>query len=431
MKYSEAVSGMVEVINGHARQKLTEAQRKLLTSITTAQTADVVASAAGIAVKTVEIAAAIRGHEENGDPTNAEGIYADQLNVTAGDGKEHVYDCALCKSANIATAQLTDASVLKLYAGCKVFYKDSSILASSTIKEWSTDVFNVAANKVQNTETIVKTVNLTDAELSTTAFPQGLVYAIELNKSLAVKKAIMENMIYEFLAKCAKGNEELIQTAYRNINRPLQEHIFELVYNSVFGQVDSGNAFEVQKWNDLHAKYMNAISLIGATHLSPNVVQFGINVRNMRISDKPLWTNKSKLAKVKRFGESGSFYVASNTDCGPRSVPATDETLQKYLPYIIALMDRDMALLEAETIAEVGIQGVKVDIPEPPKVTPYSGTRKYSEIVGISEAEEQLILSSLTEKFKESATTICNDAKQDERTQQAFDFSAALGRTGG
>lgn len=428
MTFAESVKELVEVKNGKLYQKLTEDQRKALTNVQTAQNAETVAKIANMSVKAVEIENAIRdanSDEKTGDVT---GVFADSLDVNAGDGQKHVYPCAACKSANIITAKLVDATVTKLYAGISVKSDEKvSVSRNSVGSNINTALFQSPVENI-DTSTITKNVNLTNAELSTTAFPQGMKYAKLLNDSLMYKASIMDLMIYEFLEEAAKGNDEKIKTAYRNINRATQEKIFDLTYKSIFGPVDVSDAYEVERYKDLKEKYFSGVSLIGQTHLSPITVRFGLTARAMRISPKPIWENRDKVGKLKQFTGSGSFYFTGNMASGARSVPTTERILKKYLPYMIALMSRDFAIFEAETIAENGIEGVKIEIPDMIKIPAYTNTRKYYEILGISESDEADILADLEKQYKDLANKVCSDTHDREDRSGLVDLNAALGK---
>lgn len=428
MTFAESVKELVEVKDGHLYQKLTDDQRKALTNIQTAQNAETVAKITNMSVKAVQIENAIRDANSDEGTSDVTGIFADKVDVNAGDGKEHVYPCAACKSANIITAKLVDATVTKLYAGiCVKSDEKVNVTKNSVGSNINTALFQEPVAAV-DTSTIVKNVNLTNAELSTTAFPQGMKYARLLNSSLMYKASLMDLMIYDFLEEAAKGNEEKIRTAYRNINRSTQEKIFELTYRTIFGPVDISDPYEIERYKDLKEKYFSGVSLIGQTHLSPITVRFGLTARTMRISPKPIWENKDKVAKIKQFGDSGSFYFTGNMASGPRSVPTTENILKKYLPYLIALMSRDFAIFEAETIAENGIEGVEIKIPDMIKIPEYTNTRKYYDILGISESDEADILADLEKKYKELATQVCSDTHDREDRSGIVDLNAALGK---
>lgn len=426
--FAHIVTEMVTVENGVAHQKLTEEQKKILSEVQTAQTAKVNTESARQMVKTMDIAAAINARANGGDPSDISGIYADSLRVTiAGEEQPHVYPCAVCKSANIATAKLTDATVWKVYVGCQMTHSDKALAAVNSIRDYNTGLFMQAAERKENVpDHIVKEMSLKDASLSTTLFPLDIRNAERFNKSLAAKKNLQDAMTAEFLVAIKGAEEAVKKTAYRNINKSYIETLFELEYRSKFGQDNDGNPADVIRHNDLLKKFRNKMSTVGYVFLSSDTITFGLNVRKMTISPTVIWKNEQKIEHVKQFG-SGSYYVSSNIDTGSITIPTTPTIIAKYLEQIVQLMDHDMALLEAETAAEVGLTEVKVTIPELPTTEVYKGSRNYWELLGISEETEKAWLTELTDVAKEKAKEVIQELIDNKRSMQAEAIMDTLG----
>lgn len=425
MTFKEQVTSILEEVSaGVYRCKLSDEQRKSLQAVQTAMTASTIAGISGTTVSSLEIAAAINARVEGGSATNASGIYADEICMKTAKGENRVYPCAVSKATNICTSLLEEASVLKMYARCRITQSSRGVAAKSFIRKPNENPFSKA--EIQDSSKIIKKTSMRDTELSCTVFPGDIRYVDELNKLINACNNLKMQMTAQFIESCRSNidDDRLLLTLYRNINRSMAEDIFETQYQMSFGNVDDGDPASVAQYLDTRSIYMQSLATIGAMYLSSESADFGLAIRQMTISPRVVWRNNAKMGKIRQFN-GGSYYVSSNTDYLIGQIPTSLEIVAEHEDEIVSLTDAAMSLLENEVRKENGLEPAgSIIIPE---VKVYTGPREYNKILGINEDKEREILAELSEQMQNRAKETCESKVTNDSAKKLEAYNKLMG----
>lgn len=412
--FAETVLSLLEQVEGGGyRMKLTESQRKELAAVTNAANAATKAGAIGGKVSPMEIAAAIEAARSGGTQQSTANVFADNIDLTGLQGTSYSIACAVCKATNLATADLVEATIYKLYVTERMSHTERGIVPKSEIRTAAPKLFH--RPRQVDLQRITKVADAGDYQLSMTAFPEGMVYPDELNDLIAACVSLKALMIAEVLDSLKGSSDNALITAYRNLNRGMADAIFDSSYAAYFGQLNSGDPVQVSAYNEMIRDYHAAMASIGSMHLTTDTIDFGINVRRMVVSPNVVWSNAQKVARVRQQAN-GSYFVSTNEDSGLNTIPTTPRIAAKHAAEIDSLVVYGSALLEAEARAENGLTALT--LPAAPSPVAASGTTDYAELLGIDKSKEGEILDTLQRKLKELAEQVCNRRSTADQTSR-------------
>lgn len=406
MVFQEMVQKEVKVLeDGTIVSNMSDADKKAINASRSAATATVADTGEGL-VSSVSISAALNARlEGNSVSESSSNIKSDQIHMKDHKLVVHVFPCAVAKATNYVTGFLEDVTVMKIYTPLRLKLNDIESDLNDTIREDYVSPFKKKADAIDpNSKLIVKRTTMKDTILSMTAFPEDLRYYSEFDNVLALCNKLKILMVYEFLESVKGSSEDMLIAAYRNINTSKLEDIFNSIYTSFFGRVNSSDSVQVDQYNDALKDFNEAKSLIGSTFLSNSTLSFGLYTRKLTISPSVVWENVKKLGKVKK-NRAGSYFVSSNMDSGIGAVPITGDILSKHIDQILAITDYCMALLESEARVENGFK--PLELPELPKIEFPKFDVKYRDILGLTKEQEDGIKAALETKAKELANQVC------------------------
>lgn len=406
MVFKEMVQKEVKVLdNGDIVSNLSDDDKKAINASRSAATAEVADTAKGL-VSSISVAAALNARIEGGSVADSVNIRSDRINMKDHKMEIHVYPCAVAKATNFCTAFLKDVTVMKIYVPLRIKVNNYRAEVNDSIREDYVSPFKKKATNPNgdSSNLIIKNTSIKDTILSATTFPENLVFPEEFDKVLSICHKLKMLMVKEFLETIKDSSDDILLAAYRNINTNILEDVFNTVYSSYFGRIDSGDPEQVDRYNNALKDFNDSKAGIGSTFLSNDTLSFGIYVRKMTIAPSVVWENSKKLGRVKQ-NRAGSYYVSSNEDSGLGAVPITGETLAKHIETILAITDYCMALLESEARAENGFK--PLDLPQLPKIEVPKFNVKYRDILGIDKAKEAEILGQLDAQAKEKAKMVC------------------------